>query len=225
MTTSLWDDSLHDTASRILDAATELFAAQGFKGTTVKEITERCRITQAALYLYFPSKDALLAELIRVAHGELARRLDEADQRLDATTDPRLRLRALVGALVEYGTECTLIARVADRDWRALSEPHRTAVAALRRDVRQRFEGAVSQCLDHNQFELAPGTAEQVGDYRTRLVATCIIDMALGVAGWYDGSFSLPTAALVASYQDLVLAMASGRARTPRINGSKQRSR
>jgi AcrR family transcriptional regulator len=220
MTTSLWNESLHDTASRILDAAAELFAAQGFRGTTVKEITERCGITQAALYLYFPSKDAVLAELISVGHAELTRRLDDAESH-SSDGDPRFRLSALVKGLVQYGTEATVIARVADREWRALTEPHRSAAADLRRDVRRRFEVAVGACLDQGMFDLRPDPAEGVGDYQTRMLATAIIDMCLGVASWYETSLRVPTEGLVKGYQDVVLAMAG----TGRPARSEKRSR
>jgi AcrR family transcriptional regulator len=215
VTTSLWSEGLHDTASRILDAASDLFAAQGYHATTIKEITERCGITQAALYLYFPSKDKLLAELIKVGHAELTRRLDEATAR-SAVRDPRSRLRALVGSLVEYSTECTIVARVADREWRALTEPQLSAAAELRRDVRRRFESAVRACLDQNLFALSPETTGKVGEHQAQLIATAIIDMCLGVVSWYEKSITVPTDALVASYQDLVLAMAGTKPRASR---------
>jgi AcrR family transcriptional regulator len=214
-TTSLWDEGLHDTAGRILDAAVALFADQGFRATTVKEITERCGITQAAMYLYFPSKDAVLAALINHAHAELTRRLDEADPKTGSNA-PRQRLKALVGAMVEYGTECTVMARVADREWRALTEPQLSAVADLRRDVRSRFEKVVQACLDENLFPADAATVAKIGDYRARLLATAIIDMCLGVASWYDKTITISTDGLVSGYQSAVLAMAGMRPRARR---------
>ena len=207
MTTSLWSEGLHDTASRILDASADLFAAQGFRGTTVKEITERCGITQAALYVYFPSKDAVLAELITVGHAELTRRLDEAEEK-SGTTDPRAWLRALVAGLVEYATGHTVVARVADREWKALNEPQRSKVVELRRDVRRRFEAAVTACMDAKMFPLSEATTEVVGSYRARMLATAIIDMGLGIVNWYDPARSIATEGLIGGYQDIVLAMA-----------------
>ena len=215
MTTSLWSEGLHDTAGRILDAASDLFAAQGYHATTIKEITDRCGITQAALYLYFPSKDRLLSELIRVGHAELTRRLDEASARSTAR-DPVSHLRALVGSLVEYSTECTVVARIADREWRALTEPELSAVAELRRDVRRRFESAVQACLDQHLFTLSPEAMEKIGEHQARLLATAIIDMCLGITGWYEKSITVPADALVPSYQDLVMAMAGTKPRGSR---------
>ena len=218
--TSIWDATLHDTASRILDAASDLFAAQGFRATTVKEITEQCGMTQAALYLYFPSKDAVLVELINVGHQQLTRYLDNADPPERRAGDPGRRLVALVGGMVTYATECTIVARVADRDWQALTGLGRASVAELRRDVRQRFEAVVQACLDGGLFPTASATVSEIGDHRARLLATAIIDMCSGVYHWYNPTISVPPTALVASYQETVMAMAGGKpTRRGRANG------
>ncbi|WP_433558760.1 TetR/AcrR family transcriptional regulator [Pseudonocardia xinjiangensis] len=54
-----------DTRAEIREVATELFAAQGIEQTSLREIAERLDITKAALYYHFPSKDELIAELVR----------------------------------------------------------------------------------------------------------------------------------------------------------------
>lgn len=50
-----------DTRSEIRRVAAELFAAQGFEKTSLREVAERLGITKAALYYHYPSK----AELAR----------------------------------------------------------------------------------------------------------------------------------------------------------------
>lgn len=47
------------TATRILDAAEELFAERGFAGVSVREIAGRVGLNQASIYNHFPSKQAL----------------------------------------------------------------------------------------------------------------------------------------------------------------------
>lgn len=49
-----------DRVASILDAAAELFADEGFAGST-REIARRLDVTQALLYRYFRSKDELVA--------------------------------------------------------------------------------------------------------------------------------------------------------------------
>ena len=43
----------------ILAAATELFAAQGFAGVTIKEIGAKAKVNSALLYYYFEDKEGL----------------------------------------------------------------------------------------------------------------------------------------------------------------------
>ena len=60
-------DDAHDTRDRILRAASDLFAATGFKGTTLREITERAGANLAAVNYYFRSKDDLIISTIEEA--------------------------------------------------------------------------------------------------------------------------------------------------------------
>jgi AcrR family transcriptional regulator len=69
---------------QILDAAAELFAAKGFHGVSVGELGKACGITGPALYKHFPSKDAVLAEML-VSISE--RLLEEGRDRVARATD------------------------------------------------------------------------------------------------------------------------------------------
>lgn len=48
----------------ILDAARDVLLSQGLRGTTTKEIAERCELSEATLFFYFQSKDEILLSLI-----------------------------------------------------------------------------------------------------------------------------------------------------------------
>jgi AcrR family transcriptional regulator len=54
-------------AARALDAALDLYAERGWSGLTMDAVAERARIGKAALYLRWPSKEALLLEAISSA--------------------------------------------------------------------------------------------------------------------------------------------------------------
>src|SRR5262245_54687032 len=68
----------------ILDAARELFVAEGFQNVSIRKIAERIEYSPAAIYGYFPSKDdiffALAEEGFRLLCdlGAPARRPDDA---------------------------------------------------------------------------------------------------------------------------------------------------
>ena len=55
----------HDRQSQILDAALEEFAAEGFRGATIKRIAQRAKLaSQALIYWYFPTKEALFQAVL-----------------------------------------------------------------------------------------------------------------------------------------------------------------
>jgi AcrR family transcriptional regulator len=51
--------SAADRREQILDAATQLFARQGFQGTTTKQISDHTGVTEALIFRHFASKDEL----------------------------------------------------------------------------------------------------------------------------------------------------------------------
>lgn len=61
--------SANDTGSRrraqILDAATAVFARRGVQQARMDDIAAEVRLSKPALYLYFESKDAIVAELMK----------------------------------------------------------------------------------------------------------------------------------------------------------------
>jgi AcrR family transcriptional regulator len=52
------------TRGRILLAGLGLFAEHGFHGTSIRDIAAGTAVQSASLYAHFPSKEAILAELV-----------------------------------------------------------------------------------------------------------------------------------------------------------------
>ena len=72
----------------VLDAALALFVEKGFAATRVEDIATRAGLSKGAVYLYFPSKEAILEGLVRRAVSPIA---DNALAFLDNYAgDPRL---------------------------------------------------------------------------------------------------------------------------------------
>src|SRR5947207_3719805 len=56
------DDS--QARARIIAAAEELFAARGFAGTSVRDITQKAGVTGAMLHYYFGNKEGLYQTIL-----------------------------------------------------------------------------------------------------------------------------------------------------------------
>jgi AcrR family transcriptional regulator len=89
----------------ILDAARELFVAEGFHNVSIRKIAERIEYSPAAIYGYFPSKDdiffALAEEGLRLLGDPGEVRHDPRFK--DAT--PLERVRAVFWRLYEFSRE------------------------------------------------------------------------------------------------------------------------
>ncbi|RYE47166.1 MAG: TetR/AcrR family transcriptional regulator [Hyphomicrobiales bacterium] len=81
----------------VLDAALELFIEKGFASTRVEDIAKRAGLSKGTVYLYFPSKEALLEGLVRRAILPIA---DSALTTLhDYEGDPRVVLSIVLTML------------------------------------------------------------------------------------------------------------------------------
>ena len=52
------------TKQRIMNNAISLFAKQGYTETTIRELAAACSIKEASIYNYFPSKNAILENIL-----------------------------------------------------------------------------------------------------------------------------------------------------------------
>lgn len=59
-----------NSASRILDAALQLFSKKGYEATSTREICELAGITKPTLYYFFESKEGVYRALVRAAFQE-----------------------------------------------------------------------------------------------------------------------------------------------------------
>lgn len=88
--------------SDIMRASAELFADKGVAATTVRTIASQVGVQSGALYHYFPSKSAMVLEVITNYLDELRARYNSgAPRRLD----PRSRLRAIVEVSLHVAEE------------------------------------------------------------------------------------------------------------------------
>ncbi len=83
-----------DRQRQILDAAFEEFASQGFRGATIKRIAQRAKLaSQALIYWYFPTKEALFQAVLG-RHLPIAQIVSDPAVLLDRSPEEVLPLLA-----------------------------------------------------------------------------------------------------------------------------------
>jgi AcrR family transcriptional regulator len=188
------------TRGRILLAGLGLFAEHGYHGTSIRDIAAEAAVQPASLYAHFPSKEAILAELVLGGHEEHHTRL--ATALLESGADPRDRLAALVRAHVQAHTDYPMLAVVANNEMHALSP----AAAAPADAVRRRSEALLMEVL-------AMGRQQGAFDLiHIEATAAAIGGMGIRVANWYPApEAGLNPAQLAEVYASLALRMAGAR--------------
>jgi AcrR family transcriptional regulator len=80
---------------RLLDAASELFYAEGVQSVGIDRIIERAGVAKGSLYNTFGSKEALIHAYLQARHAGTTTRLNDA---IGARQDPREKLLAVFDA-------------------------------------------------------------------------------------------------------------------------------
>lgn len=90
-----------EVRGRILDAARDLFARDGYEAVTMRKIAEAIEYSPTAIYLHFKDKDALVRELCLADFDSLAK----AFQRIAREPDPLERLKKSGLAYADFAQE------------------------------------------------------------------------------------------------------------------------
>lgn len=90
-----------DTRDNLLKLAAKIFSEQGYSATTMRNIAEQAGIEAASIYYHFPSKEALVDEVMQIGAdsilGYMTARLDGLGP--EATAEARFRA-AVLGQMV-----------------------------------------------------------------------------------------------------------------------------
>jgi TetR/AcrR family transcriptional regulator, cholesterol catabolism regulator len=176
------------------DVASELFHANGYAATSVRDIARALDIQGASLYAHVASKEDVLWSIVDGAATAFESKADEAVTET-TTSDTVERLAALVEAHVDVVTADPERASVFVTEWRHLSGDRRAAIARRRDAYEARFRAVIDD-----------GTG--VGAFRatdSALAATFILTALNGIATWYRPDGRLSADRIADHYVDLAL--------------------
>lgn len=101
----------------ILAAARELFWTRGYTATTMPRIARAAELAPGTLYLYFPSKGALYAELLVEGYDRLIERLGaEVGRGADPRDEAARLINAFLGFARDYPQDFDIIFFVLQRE-------------------------------------------------------------------------------------------------------------
>ncbi|HAV5588440.1 TPA: TetR/AcrR family transcriptional regulator [Acinetobacter baumannii] len=98
------------TFEAILEAAARILESLGFTGFNTNAVAELAGVSIGSLYQYFPSKDALIVELIRRERAKLSNHIIEAIQ-LNTAEGLKEKLKLIIQAAVQHQLRRPQLAR------------------------------------------------------------------------------------------------------------------
>lgn len=176
----------NDTKQRIIDAAEELFASQGFSRTTTRAITDKADVNVASINYYFDSKELLVKAVIERRLSDLNndRILQLQAVRDQAKVDdmrPQIAdiLRAFILPLFQLRAsdpKASLVLNLVGRSFFAAEEP----VRSIFLDSFKPVFNILSQCMEDS----LPHLSQQEVLSRCKLVISTIGSAIY----WFDES-------------------------------------
>ncbi len=101
------------TRTKILEAADHLFGAQGFDGTTTRDIAKRSGVNNALIHYHFGSKDDLLEALLEGYYAALGQALQTA---LTRRVGLAAQVEDLLDAYADFLAQHHSFARIVQRE-------------------------------------------------------------------------------------------------------------
>ncbi len=181
-----------ETRETIDSAAVQLFARLGYHATSMRAIAAAADVQPAAIYHWYPGKEAILVSL----QDEFMHRLEaQVEEAVAEHQRPALRLAAAVRAHVLFHGLHPKSAFVTDSEIRALAPEPRKRLVAMRDAYQATFSEMIRDGIRDGSLRSSDA---HVATYAILLQCT-------GVALWFDREGPLPLEQVAEVHIELVL--------------------
>ena len=180
------------TRGTVLDAACLLFAAHGYRGTSMKDIATELGVQAPSLYNHVASKQDILYEIMDKAMDRAIAALEQALAGVDDVAEQlRRATESLVLDFLRYPAEVT----VCNNEVRSLDAGHRLAIVAKR----DRYAARVRHIIEQGC---------RAGRFRARtpqIAAFAVLEMGNGAKSWFKPSGRYPDTYVASEYGEFAL--------------------
>ncbi|MFV9429005.1 TetR/AcrR family transcriptional regulator [Rhodococcus aetherivorans] len=183
------------TRARLLAAALDTFAAQGYHGTGTRDIAEAAGTSQAAMYVHYSTKEELLFQLAVDGHRTVVEIVREAAA---GKGTPAEKLGAVVRAHCRYHAQFQKQARVVNFEINALTREHREVISRYRRELESIVRGILTEGVEAGDFRVVD----------MPMTALALLSLGFDVSRWYreDGIWTIDE--IGDRYQEMALRIA-----------------
>jgi AcrR family transcriptional regulator len=177
----------------IVGQAADLFARDGFRGSSINDLASACGVSKALLYHYFPSKEDIL-HAVMASHLDLL--LEDAAQAAASEGDAEDRLRRLLHGFMGHYVGASSRQKVLLNELGNLPPDRRRSVVAKQRELIATVQALLS--------EIHPALATDPP--RARVVTMLLFGMINWTLTWFDPEGPIAPEAVTEMVLDRILA-------------------
>ncbi len=179
----------------VIDTACQLFAEQGYRGTSMKDIAETLGVRASSLYNHVLSKQDILFAIMDKA---MDRALDAQEAALAGVGGtPADQLRAATESLVLDFLRFPAEVTVCNTEVRSLDPANRAAIVAKRDRYASRVRAIIAAGCQAGRFETE----------NPDLAAFAVLEMGNGAKSWFRPSGRYPDTYVAREYGEFALRM------------------
>jgi AcrR family transcriptional regulator len=178
---------------RIVAEAAELFARDGFRGSSINDLAGACGVSKSLLYHYFPSKEDIL---YAVMAGHLDQLIEDAAAAVATEAEAEARLRRLLHDFMAHYVGASSRQKVLLNELGNLPPDRRRSVVAKQRNLIETVQGLLS--------EIHPALRGQ--GRRARVATMLLFGMINWTLTWFDPDGALSPGEVTEMVLDRILA-------------------
>lgn len=179
---------------RLLEAAVEAFAENGFAGTTTRDIASRAQMSPAAVYVHHATKEDLLFLVSERGHRASLAVIEAAD---DPGASAVERVRSMVWAFTHWHADNSRVGRIVQNEFGALTPEHRAEIASYRRRIEKCMQNALAAGVDEGVLDVAD----------VKGTALAVLSLSIDVVRWFQPGGRVTADDLADLHADLAVRM------------------
>ncbi|MFC5820824.1 TetR/AcrR family transcriptional regulator [Nonomuraea harbinensis] len=186
-----------NTRARLIDAALESFSTRSFHGTGTRDIAEAAGMSQAAMYVHYPTKEDLLYQISYDGHLEIEGVVLDAVAR---GSSPKEQLAEVMYDFTVWHARSHTRARVINYELGGLTPEHREEIATFRRRLEATMRRILVAGVEEGGF-LVPDPS---------MTALALLSLGIDVSRWYRDNGRWTPEDIGERYRYLALRIALG---------------